>query len=160
MNEHGMTELKPRFEGSTFILPVRAYYEDTDAGGVVYYANYLKFAERARTEMLRHLGIENPDMQDRHGIAFVVRHIDVEYLNPARLDDLLDVHVNLTKVGGATINGTQVIRLDGVDLVRITIRLGCMKLSGGPGRLPLDVRERLKALVEKNDSSGNNNERV
>lgn len=153
-----MTDMTPRFDGSTFILPVRAYYEDTDAGGVVYYANYLKFAERARTEMLRQLGIENPDMQDRHGIAFVVRHIDVEYLNPARLDDLLDVHVNLTKVGGATINGTQVIRLDGVDLVRMTIRLGCMKLSGGPGRLPKDVRERLNALVEKNDDSGNNNE--
>lgn len=152
-----MSDMSPRFEGSAFILPVRVYYEDTDAGGVVFYANYLKFAERARTEMLRQLGIENPDMQDRHGIAFVVRHIDVEYLNPARLDDLLDVHVNLTKVGGATINGTQVIRLDGVDLVRMTIRLGCMKLSGGPGRLPEDVRERLKALVEKNDDSGNNN---
>lgn len=153
-----MTELTPRFEGSSFILPVRVYYEDTDAGGVVFYANYLKFAERARTEMLRQLGIENPDMQDRHGIAFVVRHIDVEYLNPARLDDLLDVHVNLTKVGGASINGTQLIRLGGVDLVRMTIRLGCMKLSGGPGRLPNDVRERLGALVEKNDDSGNNNE--
>ena len=155
-----MNNMSPRFEGSAFILPVRVYYEDTDAGGVVFYANYLKFAERARTEMLRQLGIENPDMQNRHGIAFVVRHIDVEYLNPARLDDLLDVHVNLTKVGGATINGTQLIRLGGVDLVRMTIRLGCMKLSGGPGRLPLDVRERLNALVENNDDSGNNNERV
>jgi len=124
---------------------------------VVYYANYLKFAERARTEMLRRLDIENSDLQERHGLAFVVRHIDVDYIAPARLDDLLEVHLELTKVGGASLNGVQIIRLDGNDLVRINIRLGCMKLDGGPGRLPADIRERLNALVMEND---NNNGRV
>jgi len=159
-----MTDTAPRIDGKTFVLPVRVYYEDTDAGGVVYYANYLKFAERARTEMLRLLDIENSVMQERHGLAFVVRHIDVEYLRPARLDDLLEVHMNLTKVGGASLSGVQVIRCDGEDLVRMTIRLGCMKLakdggSSGPGRLPDDIRERLKAFetVNDNDNSDNNN---
>ena len=157
-----MTELTGRFMDKTFVLPVRVYYEDTDAGGVVYYANYLKFAERARSEMLRALEIENSDMQERHGLAFVVRHIDVEYLQPARLDDLLEVHLHLTKVGGATLNGVQSIRLNGEDLVRMNIRLGCMKLSGGVGRLPADIFERLKALETTNDhnNDNNNNERV
>lgn len=152
-----MTDMAPRLDGKNFVLPVRVYYEDTDAGGVVYYANYLKYAERARTEMLRLLGIENSDLQNRHGVAFVVRHIDVEYLAPARLDDLVEVHLALTKVGGASLSGVQVIRLGSDDLVRINIRLGCMKLDGGPGRLPADIRERLNAFVTTND---NNNGRV
>ncbi|PHS77255.1 MAG: tol-pal system-associated acyl-CoA thioesterase [Rhodospirillaceae bacterium] len=132
-----------------FVLPVRIYYEDTDAGGVVYYANYLKFAERARTEMLRELGIENSNLQDCHGIAFVVRKIEVEYLHPARLDDVLEVGVVLTKVGGASIEGLQIVRRDGEDLVRIKVRLGCMKLEGGPGRLPADIRKILQDVETK-----------
>ena len=157
MTESMMNDMAPRVDGKTFVMPVRVYYEDTDAGGVVYYANYLKFAERARTEMLRFFDIENSTMQDRHGVAFVVRHIDVEYLSPARLDDLLEVHLSLTKVGGASLSGVQSIWRDGEELVRIVIRLGCMKLSGGPGRLPKDVLERLKALEMTNDQSDNNN---
>lgn len=141
-----MSDMSPRLEGATFVLPLRVYYEDTDAGGVVYYANYLKFAERARTEMLRHLGIESSVLQLRHGIAFVVRHIEAEYLGPARLDDLLQVRLRLTKVGGASLEGTQTICRGGEDLVRIQIRLGCMKLDGGPGRLPEEIRARLKTL--------------
>jgi len=146
-----MSDLVPRIEGSTFIWPVRIYYEDTDAGGVVYYANYLKFAERARTEMLRHVNIENSVLQDRHGLAFVVRHIEAEYLAPARLDDLLDVHLTLTKVGGASLDGVQTIRRGDEDLVRIKIRLGCMKLDGGAGRLPADVRAILQTFETKTE---------
>jgi acyl-CoA thioester hydrolase len=155
-------DMTPRIDGKTFVFPLRVYYEDTDAGGVVYYANYLKFAERARTEMLRLLGIENSVLQDRHGLAFVVRHIEVEYLSPARLDDLLEVYLELIRVGGASLEGAQAIRKDGEDLVRMTIRLGCMKLSGGPGRLPDDIRERLRAFEmdsdNDNDNSNSNNE--
>jgi len=132
-----------------FVLPVRVYYEDTDAGGVVYYANYLKFAERARTEMLRELGIENSNLQDCHGIAFVVRKIEVEYLQPARLDDVLEVGVKLIKVGGASIQGEQIIRRNQEVLVRINVRLGCMKLDGGPGRLPADIRKILQDVETK-----------
>lgn len=148
-----MTDATPRLEGKTFILPVRVYYEDTDAGGVVYYANYLKYAERARTEMLRHLGIENSVLQARHGLAFVVRHISVDYMRPARLDDRLEVGLILTKVGGATLAGRQVVRRadDDEDLVRMSIKLGCMKLAadgqgGGAGRLPNDIHATLKAF--------------
>ena len=149
-------DMDPRIDGKTFILPVRVYYEDTDAGGVVYYANYLKFAERARTEMLRLLGIENSILQERHGVAFVVRHIEVEYLKPARLDDLLDVYLELIRVGGASLEGAQAIRRDNEDLVRMTVRLGCMKLSGGPGRLPADIRERLQAFEIENENDNDN----
>jgi acyl-CoA thioester hydrolase len=150
-------DMSPRIEDKTFVLPVRVYYEDTDAGGVVYYANYLKFAERARTEMLRMLGIESLDLQERHGLAFVVRHIEVEYLRPARLDDLLEVYLELLRVGGASLEGAQAIRRDGEDLVRMAIRLGCMKLSGGPGRLPEDIRERLKTFEIANENDNDNN---
>ena len=146
-----MNDMSPRMDGATFVFPVRVYYEDTDAGAVVYYANYLKFAERARTEMLRHLGIENSVLQERHGIAFVVRHIEAEYLAPARLDDLLAVHLTLTKVGGASLDGVQTISRGGEDLVRIRIRLGCMKMDGGAGRLPADVRDILQSVVNTNE---------
>lgn len=152
-----MIDLEPRIEGKTFVLPVRVYYEDTDAGGVVYYANYLKFAERARTEMLRMLEIESSDLQERHGIAFVVRHIEVEFLRPARLDDLLEVYLDVLRVGGASLDGAQAIRRDGDDLVRMSIALGCMKLSGGPARLPDDVRKRLKAYEIANENDNDNN---
>jgi len=140
------TDFSPRIEGSAFILPVRVYYEDTDAGGVVYYANYLKFAERARTEMLRHLGIESSALQENEGIAFVVRGLEAEYIQPAKLDDLLDVHLSLTKVGGASMQGEQRITRDGEDLVRIRIKLGCMKLSGGAARLPENIRNLLRTF--------------
>lgn len=152
-----MIDMEPRIEDKTFVLPVRVYYEDTDAGGVVYYANYLKYAERARTEMLRMLDIESSDLQERHGIAFVVRHIEVEFLRPARLDDLLEVYVDLLRVGGASLDGAQAIRRDGEDLVRMSIGLGCMKLSGGPGRLPDDIRKRLKAYEIANENDNDNN---
>lgn len=139
-------DMTPRIENNTFIMPVRVYYEDTDAGGVVYYANYLKFAERARSEMLRHLAIENSTLQNEEGIALVVRKVEAEYLQPARLDDLLHVHLSLDKVGGASLDGTQRIVRDGQDLVNIKIKIGCMKLSGGPARLPEKIRILLRTF--------------
>lgn len=144
------SEMTLRVEGTTFVLPVRVYYEDTDAGGVVYYANYLKFAERARTEMLRHLGIESSLLQAEHGLGLVVRKIEVEYIQPARLDDLLEVHLSLSKVGGASMDGEQRIVRGGQDLVRMRIKLGCMKLSGGAGRLPEKIRNLLRDFETSN----------
>jgi len=144
------SDMTPRIENNTFILPVRVYYEDTDAGGVVYYANYLKFAERARTEMLRHLGIESSALQDEQGLGLVVRRVEVDYIQPARLDDLLEVHLSLTKVGGASMQGVQRIVRGGEDLVRIEIKLGCMKLSGGPARLPEKIRNLLQNFETSN----------
>jgi len=144
------TDMKGRVEGTTFIFPVRVYYEDTDAGGVVYYANYLKFAERARSEMLRHLGLENSTLQEQDGIALVVRKVEAEYLSPAKLDDLLEIHLSLIKVGGASIDGVQVVMRGDEVLVRIRIKIGCMKLSGGAQRLPEKTRNLLRTFENSN----------
>src|SRR5262249_19258454 len=90
---------------SHHVFPVRVYYEDTDAAGIVYYANYLKFAERARTEMLRAHGFEHGGIGA--GLAFAVRSCAVDYLRPARLDDALEVRTRITRVGGASLEADQ-----------------------------------------------------
>lgn len=97
----------------SFVWPVRVYYEDTDAGGVVFYANYLKFMERARTEWLRALGLEQQRLRDAVGRLFVVRSVSLDYRSPARLDDRLQVTVNLARVGGASLELNQEILRDG-----------------------------------------------
>lgn len=126
------------------IFQVRVYYEDTDAGGVVYYANYLKFAERARSEMLRALGVDNMRLAQEHDVAFAVRRCEADYMKPARLDDLLDVATRLIEVGGASLTAEQTIRRDGVDLVRLRVELACMNSAGRPARMPKDLRVRLE----------------
>lgn len=88
---------------SVFIWPVRVYYEDTDSGGLVYYANYLKFMERARTESLRNIGIEQESLRQTQGIIFAVRSIMVDYLRPAHLDDYLWVSAQLSELGKASL---------------------------------------------------------
>ena len=87
------------FDGTTHVFPLRVYYEDTDAAGIVYYANYLKFAERARTELMRLLGAEHRTMMAEDGIGFAVRAVAAEYLQPARLDDAIAVHTRVERVG-------------------------------------------------------------
>lgn len=130
----------------THVFPVRVYYEDTDAGGVVYYANYLRFAERARTEMLRAQGIGSSRLMAEKGIAIAVRHCRADFLKPAVLDDLLEVHTRITEVRGASLRGLQAIRRAGEDLARLDIKLACISLSGGPARLPDDLRSVLNKL--------------
>ncbi|MQY51898.1 tol-pal system-associated acyl-CoA thioesterase [Rhodocyclus tenuis] len=95
--------MKHEQKPNAFTFPVRIYYEDTDAGGVVYYANYLKFFERCRTEWLRAIGHEQGDLLRDPGIAFVVRSVNVDYLKPARLDDALVIGLEVEKVGRAQI---------------------------------------------------------
>ena len=92
------------------VLPLRVYYEDTDASGVVYYANYLRFIERGRTEMLRLLGVCHRALDAGAGIAFAVRRCEIDYLAPARLDDEIEVHTAIAAVGGATIEARQSVR--------------------------------------------------
>lgn len=109
--------------------PVRVYYEDTDAGGVVFYANYLKFMERARTEWLRSLGVEQQKLAIETGIGFVVADLDMKYRAPARLDDELVVQTTVTQARRASLNFAQrVIRANEV-LAEGQIRVGCVKLS-------------------------------
>jgi acyl-CoA thioester hydrolase len=124
----------------------RVYYEDTDAAGIVYYANYLKFAERARTEILRGAGIGQRAMTEAEGVAFAVRSVRVEYLKPARLDDALVVETTTAALGGARIDARQLVRrsADGDTLAEIDVRLACIRLADGrPARIPVPVREAL-----------------
>ena len=90
-------------------FPVRVYYEDTDAGGIVYYANYLRFAERARTEALRLCGFDQSDLMSDHQMAFVVRRCNVDFLKPAMLDDLLTIETRLTDISKVSMGMRQAI---------------------------------------------------
>lgn len=120
---------------------IRVYYEDTDAGGIVYYANYLRFAERARSEMLRVIGFENSALMDQKGVALAVRRVNVEYLKPARLDDALTIETRVTAVKGASLEMAQAVKRGDEDLVDMTLTLACMNKDGRPVRLPAEVRD-------------------
>jgi len=126
------------------LCPVRVYYEDTDAEGIVYYANYLKFAERGRTEMLRDAGIGHRALLAEHGIAFAVRNLSADYLKPAKLDDALTVYSRLLTLRGASMSAEQIVRRDDEDLVRMTVRLACIDRQGRPARLPSTLRQTLE----------------
>lgn len=95
------------FEDKTFSFPIRIYYEDTDAGGIVYYANYLRYAERARTEYLRHLGINQQEMLKSQEMGFVVRDCHISYKSPAKLDDALNITCKVTELKGVSLKMEQ-----------------------------------------------------
>ena len=135
------------------VFPVRVYYEDTDAAGIVYYVNYLKFAERARTEMLRLLGKEQQEMLDRDGLGFAVRSCTVDYLAPARLDDALEVQTSLLEVGGASMRVRQTVVRDGRTLADMRLRLAFIDRAGRPARLPADIRDGLAPFISPADRS-------
>ena len=128
-------------EAAAHIFPVRVYYEDTDAAGIVYYANYLKFAERARTEWLRQKGVGQRALSDAEGVAFAVRRVSVEYLAPAKLDDQLEVHTRIVAIRGASLDGEQDVMRDGQTLAKLSLTLACVAKSGRPARLPEVVRQ-------------------
>jgi acyl-CoA thioester hydrolase len=126
--------------------PVRVYYEDTDAAGLVYYANYLKFAERARTEMLRRLGIEQRRLHLESGLVFVVRRCTIDFLAPARLDDDLVVETRLAALGGAALDLDQDVLRAGDALVRLAVRIACLGATGRPHRMPPALKAALLSL--------------
>lgn len=128
-------------------FPVRVYWEDTDAGGVVYYANYLRFAERARTEMLRLVGIDQSRLMDDAGVTFAVRRCTVDYRAPARLDDQLEVATAIASVSGASLSMTQKVTRAETDLVRLEVDIACIGPGGRPARLPHEIRRALSDLV-------------
>jgi acyl-CoA thioester hydrolase len=127
-----------------FSWPVRVYYEDTDAGGVVYYANYLAFMERARTEWLRALGFEQPEMARTHGVLFVVRAVRIDYLKPSRFNDSLQVTVEVVNVGGSRIRFLQQVLRGNEEIVRAEVDVVCVD-SGSfrPARMPREMREKM-----------------
>jgi len=130
---------------------IRIYWEDTDAGGIVYHSNYLNFAERARTEMVREAGLNQSELADRLGCFFAVKHVGMDFLKPARLDDLLEVESAVTSVGGASMEVRQVIkRLDDcAELVRLDVKLAFIGKDGRPARIPVDLNSSLQALVSE-----------
>lgn len=128
-----------------FSAQYRVYYEDTDAGGVVYYANYLKFAERARTDALRKHGIEQANLMAKEGVAFVVHHVDATFQKPAKLDDLLDVSVELKEAKGPTLTMVQEISTGGTKLCAIKVDVICVDATSfKPLRLPEAIKAKLK----------------
>ncbi len=128
--------------------PLRVYYEDTDAGGVVYYANYLRFLERGRTEALRDLGVAHARLQAEHGLIFMVRRVNLDYVSPARLDDSLVVETILRSERGASVELGQRVTRDGVLLVDAVVQLACVQeMSGRPGRIPPEWRTALARLA-------------
>ena len=118
-------------------LQLRVYYEDTDAGGVVYHARYLAFAERARTEAMRQTGASHDELSTQCGLIFVVRRAEMDYLRPARLDDLLTVTTHTVAVGGASIVLRQSFAVGELPIGVLRVKLACIgKGDGRPARIP------------------------
>ncbi|MEJ0061819.1 MAG: tol-pal system-associated acyl-CoA thioesterase [Alphaproteobacteria bacterium] len=126
---------------------LRVYYEDTDAGGIVYYANYLRFFERARTEWLRIAGIDHTELKRRYGLIFAVRSCDIDYLAPARLDDLLEVVTEIRHLGASRLDMTQFIRHEEKTLTTADVTVVAIGLDGRPVRIPDDLRRIIAPLI-------------
>ncbi len=128
------------------VLPVRVYYEDTDAAGVVYYANYLKYCERGRTEWLRGMGFDQSRLLADRGLVFVVRSVQADYLKPALLDDQLEVVTRIDKLSRASVTFGQVIQRDGLILFDAQINVACVDWNERrPTPIPADIRQQFEA---------------
>jgi acyl-CoA thioester hydrolase len=139
-----LTSTKPNSRSDIFCWRVRVYYEDSDAAGVVYYANYLKFLERARTEWLRAAGFEQTLLRDQFGIVFVVRALAIEYVRPAQFNDELEVSVAVEVARGSLLELAQSVRRDGALLVTASVKIACVNTSSfKPVRIPKPILEKL-----------------
>lgn len=146
-----------RFDGRRHLLPMRVYYEDTDAGGIVYHANYLRFAERARTEMMRLAGIGHTALMAEHGVMFAVHRCSIEFHRPARLDDALVVASRIAAASAATLTmEQQVLRPGAPDqdladpatkLASLSLRLVLLDRQLRPARLPSTLRDVLSQYL-------------
>jgi acyl-CoA thioester hydrolase len=129
---------------------VRVYYEDTDAGGVVFYANYLKFMERARTEWLRAMGVSQQELVLASGVMFVVSQLDIQYLRPARLDDALVIESVVTQAGKASLNFAQRVLKGSDTLAQGNIRVGCVDTGSlKPTALPVTLRDQIFSVTKR-----------
>jgi acyl-CoA thioester hydrolase len=134
---------------------IRVYYEDTDAGGVVYHANYLRYAERARTEALRDAGIPHAELVETFSLMFMVHRAEIDYVRPAMLDDLLVVETEPMDVGGATVLLRQTVRGPQGVCATLRIKLACVRIGGSkPARIPPRWRDALNSLRHENDAGG------
>jgi len=132
------------------VLPLRVYYEDTDAAGIVYYANWLRFLERGRTELLRLLGHEHSALRDARGVNWVVRRCTLDYLKPARLDETIEVLTSCGELRGASLDMLQEARRGEETLVRAELVVACMNQNGRPTRLPEGLRTALAQVAGSN----------
>lgn len=128
------------------VFPLRIYYEDTDLAGIVYYANYLRFIERARTEWVRACGIDQGRLRAEEGIVFAVRRVEADYLRPARFDDIIEVWTDLRAVSGARLVLAQDIRRGDERLFAGVVTLVALTAAGAATRLPAALRARLSAV--------------
>ena len=152
MNGHNSVTLRD----GAHLYTLRVYYEDTDAGGIVYYANYLRFIERARTEALRERGIPHAQLVEQFGRMFVVRRVEMDYLRPAKLDDLLSIATEAEEIGGASLVLRQtVMAADATILAVARVRLACVGLTEErPKRIPPPWRAALQSLVPNAQKAG------
>ena len=128
------------FEDKTFSFPIRVYYEDTDAGGIVYYANYLKFAERARTEYLRHIGFSQDELLKNQGVGFVVRECNIRYKTPAKLDDALNITCKVTEMKGASLKMEQKLYRGETILAEVEVSLVFLSIhTMRPTKIPQEI---------------------
>ena len=137
-----------RLDGTAHVYPVRVYYEDTDAGGLVYHANYLKYAERGRTEMLRLLGINHSEMATRYGLGFAVRSCSIDFRRAARLDDTLEVRSRLVDLRGASVGVEQAVLRGAEVIADLMLRIVCLRAQGRASRIPESVRKILQPYVQ------------
>lgn len=133
-----------KFAGKVHILPIRIYYEDTDLSGIVYHANYLRFMERGRTEFFRAAGIHKlAELDGPEPFAWTLRKAALDYLRPARLNDLIEVHTSATALTGVRMTASQDIYCNGRKLTHGTVEACIISLNGKPKRIPEDTRAKL-----------------
>ena len=127
----------------------RVYWEDTDAGGVVYHARYLQFLERARSDWLAGLGVSQTELRREQGLIFAVTRMQIDFRSPARLEDELDVFVRVQSVGRARMDFTQQIRRGDDLLIEAAVRAACLDAERfAPARMPAEIQEKLRACAE------------
>jgi len=151
MNDISKRSPAPGGTMTTHRQAIRVYFEDTDAAGIVYYANYLKFAERARTDMLRDLGISHADMMTRDGLVLVVRRCEIDYLKPAKLDDMLTIETEVANLGGASVDLIQRVLRGGELLTKLKVLVVCIARDGRPHRIPDYVRGVLPRINQRSE---------
>lgn len=145
MSENAWPDIAGRFRDGIHTIPIRVYFEDTDAGGVVYHARYVAFCERGRSDCLRLLGIHQSAFEDCN---FVVRRMVCDFLRPARLDDLLEVRTRFLDMGGARIELGQEVMLNGNTLFKADVTVALVDGRGRPRRLPDGMADRFRRMPE------------
>jgi acyl-CoA thioester hydrolase len=145
--EQKWPDLAGRIEGRRHVLPVRVYFEDTDFSGFVYHASYLRWCERGRSDFIRLVGIRHSDLIADSGgpAAFVVRRLEIDYLRPARIDEVVEIVTECTEVGRVHLQLAQEIRRGGEVLCRASVKVVLVTLSGKPLRMPKPLLDRLAA---------------